>query len=461
LQVPKLEKQIGIEVYATSSAGIGGTIRENVEDFVVEEMLVDGSKAQTEALESCADRQVLGCSTARNRYLLCIMVKRNWDTLVAVKKIANQLGIASGQIHIAGIKDAKALTAQHLTIEDASPEQVQKIHVKDIEIHQLGYTRNKLSAYYLLGNSFHIRIKAINHSKPAIKKRITKTVEELKAIGGIPNFFGHQRFGTTRPITHLVGKAIIKANLKKAAMLFLAKPSHYEHPSSRRARQELQSTQDFEQALKDFPKQLRYERSMLSHLVKHPDDFAGAFRTLPFKLQEMFIQAYESYLFNKFLSRRIAMGLLLNTAEVGDYFVAIERSGLPMPAVHGTVNLEKRTEINNSMQTGKLRLAIPLIGFKQHPSQGAQGEIEKRILEEEHLSPQDFRIPTMPEVSTRGRLRAAITPINDFSADEITRDTNKPCRHEVRATFMLYRGSYATILLRELMKPRDIIKEGF
>jgi tRNA(Glu) U13 pseudouridine synthase TruD len=67
----------------------------------------------------------------------------------------------------------------------------------------------------------------------------------------------------------------------------------------------------------------------------------------------------------------------------------------------------------------------------------------------------------MPEVSTRGRLRAAITPINDFSADEITRDTNKPCRHEVRATFMLYRGSYATILLRELMKPRNIIKEGF
>jgi len=461
LQVPKLEKQIGIEVYATSSAGIGGTIRQNIEDFVVEEMLVDGSKAQTEASESCTHRQVLSCSTSRNRYLLCTMVKRNWDTLVAVKKIANQLGITSGQIHIAGIKDAKALTAQHLTIEDASPEQVKKIHVKDIEIHTLGYTRNKLSAYYLLGNSFRIRIKAINHSKPAIKKRITKTVEEFKAIGGIPNFFGHQRFGTTRPITHLVGKAIIKGNLKKAAMLFLAKSSHYEHPSSQRARLELQSTQDFEQALGNFPKQLRYERSMLSHLVKRPNDFAGAFRTLPFKLQEMFIQACESYIFNKFLSRRIAMGLLLNTAEVGDNVVAIERSGLPLPAVHEIVTLEKRREINNSMQTGKLQLAIPLIGFKQHPSQGVQGEIEREILEEEHLSPQDFRIPAMPEVSTRGRLRTAITPLNDFSAGEVTQDTNKRSGHEVQATFMLYRGSYATIFLRELMKPRNMIREGY
>ncbi|MGA2767135.1 MAG: tRNA pseudouridine(13) synthase TruD [Candidatus Bathyarchaeia archaeon] len=461
MQAPKLEKQIGIEVYATSSAGIGGSIRENVEDFVVEEVLVDGSKAQTKASKSCVNSQVLGCSTAKNRYLLCVMVKRNWDTLVAVENIANQLGIGSRQIQIAGIKDAKALTAQYITIEGGSPEQAQKIHVKDIEIRPLGYLNNRLSAYYLLGNSFHIRIKTVNHPKKVINERVTKTVEELKAIGGIPNFFGHQRFGTTRPITHLVGKAIIKKDPEKAAMLFLAKPSPHEHPSSRRARKQLRATRDFEEALEDFPKQLRYERSMLRHLVKHPEDFAGAFRTLPFKLQEMFIQAYESYLFNKFLSRRIAQGLPLNMAEVGDYVVAIERSGLPVLTIHKTVNLERRTEINNLMQTGKLRLAIPLIGFKQYPSLGVQGEIEKRILEEEDVSPRDFRISAMPEISTKGRLRAAITPINNLLTDEISLDANRPCRHEVEATFMLYRGSYATILLREIMKPRSIIKEGF
>jgi tRNA pseudouridine13 synthase len=461
LQPPKFEKQVGIEVYATRSIGIGGTIRENVEDFIVEELLADGSKAQTETLESCTDQQVLGCSTAKNRYLLCIMVKRNWDTLVAVKHIANQLGIDSEQIQIAGIKDAKALTAQHITIEDASPEQVQRVHVKDIKIRPLGYLHNKLSTYYLMGNSFHIRIRTVSHSKSIIKKRITKTVEELKAISGIPNFFGHQRFGTIRPITHLVGKAIIKANFRKAAMLFLAKPSPYEHPSSRQARKELQATHDFEEALREFPRQLRYERSMLKHLVSHADDFAGAFRTLPFKLQELFIQAYESYLFNKFLSRRIAQGLPLNMAEAGDYVVAIEHSGLPSLTIYKTVNLEKRLEIGNSLQSGKLRLAIPLIGFKQHPSQGVQGEIEKRILEEEDVSPSEFRIPTMPEISAKGRLRAATTPINNFSTEEISPDANRPHGHEVKVTFMLHRGSYATTLLREIMKPKNIIKEGF
>ena len=461
MQPPKLEKQVGIEVYASSSAGIGGTIRENVEDFIVEELLVDGSKAQTETSDSCTDHQVLGCSTAKNHYLLCTMVKRNWDTFEAVKRIANQLGIGPEQIQIAGIKDAKALTAQHITIEGTSPEQVQKVHVKDIKIGPLGYLHNKLSTYYLLGNSFHIRIRALNHSKPAIKERIMKTVEELKATGGIPNFFGHQRFGTIRPITHLVGKAIIKKKLKTAAMLFLAKPSPYEHPSSRQAREELQATHDFEKALKEFPSQLRYEISMLKHLVKCPDDFAGSFRTLPFKLQELFIQAYESYLFNKFLSRRIAKGLPLNMAEVGDYVVAIERSGLPSPTIFKTVNMEKRAEINNSIRSGQLRLAIPLIGFKQHPSQGVQGEIEKRILEEEDVTPSEFRILTMPEVNTKGRLRTAITPINNFSMDETSPDANRPPGQEIGVTFMLYRGSYATILLREIMKPRNMIKQGF
>jgi tRNA pseudouridine13 synthase len=147
--------------------------------------------------------------------------------------------------------------------------------------------------------------------------------------------------------------------------------------------------------------------------------------------------------------------------EVGDWVVAIEHSGLPSPTMFKAVNLEKRSEINNSMRYGKLRLAIPLVGFRQHLSQGTQGEIEKRILEEEDVSPSEFRSPAMPEIGTKGRLRAATTPINDFSTDEISHDAKRPREHEIAVTFMLYRGSYATILLREIMKPRNIIKEGF
>ena len=459
--VPRIEKSMGIEVYATRSPGIGGVIRQNVEDFVVEELLVDRSKAEIRSGRTRASLNVLGSSPVKNRYLLCVLVKRNWDTFIALRNIAAQLGINTNRIQIAGIKDAKAITAQHVTVENVSTEDLKKVAVKDMDIRPIGYMRNKLSSYYLMGNSFKITITGIKHSKPTVQERVAKVMQELDAVGGVPNFFGHQRFGTTRTITHLVGEALVEGKLERAATLFLAKPSQCEHPASREARRELQKTRNFKLALKNFPKQLRYERSMLTHLAERPNDFSGAFRRLPFKLRELFIQAFQSFLFNRFLSERIERGLPLNVASVGDYVVNVDRSGLPMAIMHRTVETATLEEINDLITAGKMRLAIPLIGFKQHPSDGVQGEIEKRILKQENVSMEDFRITVMPEMATRGQLRTATTPLNDFSLDEVSQDTARPPRHTAKVSFTLQHGSYATILLRELMKPRNVIEEGF
>jgi len=37
-----------MRVYATTPSGIGGIIRETIDDFIVEEVLVDGSVAKVE-----------------------------------------------------------------------------------------------------------------------------------------------------------------------------------------------------------------------------------------------------------------------------------------------------------------------------------------------------------------------------------------------------------------------------
>jgi tRNA pseudouridine13 synthase len=290
---------------------------------------------------------------------------------------------------------------------------------------------------------------------------MANTIKQLESIGGVPNFFGHQRFGTTRPITHLVGEAIVKENFEKAAMLFLAEPSPYEHPESRQAREQLQAKQDFEQALKYFPKKLRFERLMLRRLAEKPNDFVGAFRRLPVKLRKLFPQAYQSYLFNKFLSRRIANGIPLNRAEVGDYVVNVERTGLPMQNMYRITNVQTVKETSKAVESGRMRIAVPLIGFKKHPSQGVQGKIERTILEEEHVRPENFKIKAMPEISSRGELRTINTPLNNFAIEEILQDSANPSKKQAKLRFMLYRGSYATILLREVIKPRNLINAGF
>ena len=191
MSVPKIERLIGIEAYGTNSYGIGGIIRFFPKDFVVNEVLVDGSKANKNQMQ----RGALGSSKIKTRYLMCVFVKKNWDTFLALKKVTKRLGINSKKLRIAGIKDAKAITSQFVTIEEAVPEAVKKIQIKDLQIFPIGYVREKVSSYYLLGNQFQINIRGINYQKQTIRKRVLKTIEEVEEKG-LPNFFGHQRFGT-------------------------------------------------------------------------------------------------------------------------------------------------------------------------------------------------------------------------------------------------------------------------
>ncbi len=394
----------------------------------------------------------------RQRHLLCVLVKRNWDTFIASKNVAYQLGLGQNSIQIAGIKDAKAVTAQFVTVENLTAEDMAKVDVKGVQIRPVGYLRNPLSVFYLLGNSFTIKISDVTQDNAAVNEQVNQTIKEVNSFGGIPNFYGHQRFGTIRPITHIVGKAILKGNFEEAATLFLAKPSPNEHPESRQARTELQQTRDFKTALDYYPKQLRYERSMLNYLNEKPGDFVGAFNVLPLKLQVLFVQAYQSYLFNRFLSERVKADLPINSAEVGDFVVGVERTGLPMVNMAQTVTAQTQAKANEAIAAGKMRLALPIVGFKQKLSGGVMGELEQRVLSEEEVHMDDFRVTLNSRLGGRGSLRTALTPVKDFKLLEIAQ---QGAGLTVSLAFTLLRGCYATVLLREIMKPQNLVAAGF
>lgn len=453
MKVPTIEKQLGIETFVTKTRGIGGVIRQMPEDFTVEEVLVDGSKAE---LEPKLPRQITG----EGRYLICLLVKRNWDTLLAARKIAKQLGISERRVRIAGIKDKKALTAQHISIENIKLKQLRRIRVDDIHVYPLRYSPNMIFPHMSFGNTFHIAIRNISHSKAVVQERISNMVNELRVLGGIPNFFGHQRFGTIRPITHLVGKALAHDDLERAALLFLAESSPYEHPQSRKARQRLQETRDFKEVINVFPRWLLYERLMLAHLVKHPKNFVGAFRRLPRRLCRLFLQAYQSYIFNRFLSQRLLRKIPINEPQIGDYVVKTDSHGLPIRSYIKATH-EKLEDLRKKVKKGEMYVAIPLIGFKQTSSEGLQGEIEHSILESEKITQANFYVSSAPEMSAAGELRATMTPMMNFNADNPVKDESNLRKKELRISFTLHRGCYATVVLREFMKPRNMIKAGF
>jgi tRNA pseudouridine13 synthase len=440
-----------MDTYATKTEGIGGVIKESADDFVVEEVLLDGSKASA---SGTVPSRVIGSSAQKQRYLLCLMVKRNWDTFIATKNVAKALGIDQGRVQFAGIKDARAVTAQHITIENVSAEDAARIDVKDVTVKPIGYIREMLSLFYLLGNNFTITAKNIEVPSETAQERVQQTIQELTQIGGIPNYFGHQRFGTTRPVTHRVGRALSQGNFEEAAMLFLANPGPYEHPHSKAARQQLQDTHDFKWAAQNYPKQLRFERMMLAHLAENPTDYVGAFRRLPDKLQALFVQAHQSYLFNRFLSERMKHGLPLNEAVVGDFAVGVERTGLPMTTMEKAVTEANLAQVNQSIKAGKLRVALPIYGAKQRLSGGVMGEIEQEVLQSEGIGSEPVWLNELTRVGGKGGLRTALTPVKDFKL-------LNAADGKAQVSFMLLRGCYATILLREIIKPQNPATAGF
>jgi tRNA pseudouridine13 synthase len=199
---------------------------------------------------------------------------------------------------------------------------------------------------------------------------------------------------------------------------------------------------------------------MLSHLTETQDDFVGAFKKLPVKLQALFVQAYQSYIFNRFLTARIKRDIPLNRAELGDWVLRVERSGLPLVSTAKIVTLGNSSEFGALLKDGKMRVALPIVGCSSRISQGETGDLEKQILDEEGVSLENFKIPGFHEMRARGGLRAINAPVKDFrllgvSANEFS------TKNEALMSFTLLRGCYATVLLREIIKPKDPVLSGF
>jgi tRNA pseudouridine13 synthase len=154
-------------------------------------------------------------------------------------------------------------------------------------------------------------------------------------------------------------------------------------------------------------------------------------------------------------------GLPLNGVVAGDFVVNVERSSLPMVHTGKIVDETKLSDVNEQIQAGKIRLALPIVGFGQRLSMGEVGEMQHRVLDKEGVEPQNFRVDVLPEVRCRGELRAAVAPVRNFSFDMVSPDEENPGAQKVQLQFFLLRSSYATVLLREVMKPRDLIAAGF
>ena len=419
------ESVVGVSGYLTSAPGLGGRIKASAEDFVVDEVSMDLPRSETGA------------------YTAARLRTRNWETNRLVREIARHLHISRKRITFAGTKDRRAVTTQLFQF-DGPPELLDGLHLKDVEVLQTFRTEKKLEIGDLLGNRFHVIVREIPLSKEEIEAKAGEIARELRIAGGFPNFFGIQRFGSVRPITHVVGRHLVRGEIREAVMAYIANPIEGENPDSFAVREDLESTGDVAAALRRFPREWGFEKAILNRLATDPGDFAGALQALPLNLMILFVHGYQSYLFNRILSERMREGLPIHEPVEGDVVLAIRPDGRPdrdreIPVDRG--NLEK---VAAQCRAGKAFVSGVLFGSESEFAAGRPGEIEKRVVLSEGLRREDFVIPAIPRLSSKGTRRELLAHLRDLELE--AGDGTLALR------FALTPGCYGTSLLREFLK---------
>lgn len=429
--VPNVEKQIGIDLYTTKTPGIGGKLRQQTEDFGVIEI---------------TNRE----EGAEGKYLIVELTKRNWETHHLIRDLTRILRISQKRIGFAGTKDKRAVTTQKISIYDVDEEEVQNVHLKDTELKILGRSNKGLELGDLTGNEFIITVRDIDIDENELESRLSQTTASIKEQGGVPNFFGIQRFGALRPITHVVGESIVRNDIEKAALAYIAASYPDEPEDTQQVRNRVFETRDYIEGLKEYPLQLRYERAMMHHLVSSPEDYAGSFETLPANIRKMFVHAYQSYIYNTIICSRIKNGLPLNRAVVGDIVCFKNKAGLPDKSRNERVTEDNIDGMNNLVRRNRAFVTAPLIGHSTELASGVPGEIERGVIEELNVPIEGFKVPSMEELSSKGLRREIL-----LSADPkytVGEDELNEGKYKVTLDFSLAKGSYATTILREYMK---------
>ncbi|MDH4302400.1 MAG: tRNA pseudouridine(13) synthase TruD [Nitrospira sp.] len=338
-----------VDPFLTSTIpGIGGRIRTVPEDFHVEERPL-----------------YLPCGEGEHLYVR--ITKRGLSTPDLVQRLSSSLGIKAQAIGVAGLKDARAVTTQMVSLQGVTPEKLSGLKIDDmiLRLQVLGRHRNRLRTGHHAGNHFRLVIRTVaGHAA----ETVSAILHQL-STRGVPNYFGPQRQGK-KGDNYEVGAALL-------------------HDARRR------------------------ERMNRSQRI-------------------WYLNAYQSFLFNRMLARRIDH---LDKVFVGDWAMKSE-NGACFQVENAEIE-QPRADRFEISPTGIL------FGSRVSWADREPGYIEEAVIAEAGTTKETL-IAAARACGFRGERRAFRVPLTglDWSLND----------DALILSFSLPPGAYATSVLRELMK---------
>ena len=454
LQSISQRQQVGLECYVTDTPPLGGRIKADISDFIVREILPTGEILSTFENEKSNSNQ--NFESGKEGYTTFTLIKKNTDTIIAAKILEKYLNLPLKFIKWSGIKDHSAITAQKFSVKGNYIAKLNDFTHKNIFLTKIRSSRKGMELGQLWGNQFTINIR--NSIKPydEIVEILNIWVEKINSIG-CPNYYGMQRFGQHRPNSHKIGKLFLKGKYQEAVEEFLFHVYPKEYESNVLFRKKLEKERNYEEGLRECPNSLFYEQIVIEQLSKELN-YKKAFLELPISLCNLILSSYQSYLFNKAVSKRIKNAYPLSNPVQGDA-IAILKDIKGSPSLvkyrYEGGNGWNDQNIEKAFQRERATILAPVLGYKTNLSDyPIFDEIYKEILNEEQFLLSDFMQNERKLYNFEGTHRAIfIRPSNlEVTQAFITNKFPNLDPNGIKLEFSLPKGSYATILLNELRK---------
>lgn len=444
----EVEKFVGIKAFTTNKIkGIGGEYKKYFKDFIVKE--IDNNGKTLDLKEDYKIPTFL--KELKDKYTTFNMVKVNYDTFEALRKISKILKIPYKFFSYSGLKDKNSISVQKVSIKGNYIDKLSKLKINDIFIRNIRPTRKPVKLGSHVGNNFTVILRNVLSSRN-LKRRLENYIEFLNEYG-FPNYFGLQRFGSFRPNSHIVGRCILEGRYQEAFEELVSTTYSTESLDSKIVRRDFRKTGNLEKAYNEFPEKLNYERNMIKFLINNPGDYEGSIRTLTSDLIKLLISSFQSYIFNIMLSKRVEKGLPLFKPIKGDVIGILDDykgNTTPVKYVYGNSYdryLKKALALKHAI------IIIPIIGTNTKLDEFPLmklffNEIAGQIKTDKNIFDNKFTF----ETEYKGSIRAMTAKPISLKMLECTDDDLNPGKLKIKIEFSLQRGSYATMLIREIIK---------
>lgn len=400
--------------YVFPGPGTRGVIKQRPEDFMVQEIPLFEPGGHGE-------------------HLYLRVQKRGISHSEAVHALSKCFAISDRAIGYAGMKDKHAVTQQTFSIHTPNDPPLDGELNENLEIVWSTRHHHKLRRGQLLGNRFSIYVRQV---EPTMLPGVMEEMRQLEQAG-VPNLYGSQRFGY-RQNSHLLGQLVLK-NAWQEILHEVLGSRGTPFPDHQASRRRLYDDGAYQEAFYNWSPSDWTERRMLSGLMKNLSA-----RRIVLGLRRPMIgfwtSAFQSSVFNHVVAARHRTGTLTELFE-GD--IAWNHRARRPFTVDEKILADPATA--ERLATLEITPTGPMWGTGMMRARGRIDDMELAALAETGVTMDDLsRAP----IHLRGTRRALVIKLINAEADAGVDEHGA----YIRVCFDLPRGSYATVVLEQLMR---------